>query len=500
MYLISIEELLLYAKLHLGLDDLDAIYARNELLRFLQVDDIYEGELNTNLIESLTRPDLLLGHLHAEIAQNNLTYSFSNEVLDAQVMGILSPLPSIVRDDFWSIYLTSPKEATDYFYRLSVLNYYVQKTNIEKNLLWKTDDGIDISINLSKPEKDNKDIQKLVGRIDTSYPKCVLCYENLGFFGKEKFANRKNIRIIPFLLSGEPWFMQYSPYGYFNEHLIVVKNSHEPMSINENNLCALFDFIDMFPHYFIGSNSDLPITGGSILNHEHFQGGDYLMPIMLSKEDFSFRVPKFSDVHFAHLAWYNSAFLLKGKNRNSLLKAGELIRKTWDEYCDESVDIIAKESKLRHNSITPILRKVNDEYLLYIILRNNRTNDEYPDGIFHAHPEYFHIKKEGIGLIEAMGYFILPARLMRQIPLIAEILEKNIHDETYLSLHPDLAPFVAAIHELKKSSVSDKNALMKKHIEDVCRGILKNTAVFKDDERGIAALKRFIVALGGQYE
>ena len=349
---------------------------------------------------------------------------------------------------------------------------------------------------MSKPEKNNKDIAKLISAPKTGvkYPKCLLCIENLGYQGRSDHPARENIRIIPLTLNNEDWFMQYSPYVYYDHHCIVINNKHENMVINKENMNALLDFVDQNEYYFIGSNADLPIVGGSILNHNHFQGGSHLMPLMYSKIRYDFYLDKYSDVKLSYLDWYNSTFLIRGKSKAKVLDLASHILDVWKEYSDEEVDIRAYTDGVRHNTITPIVRKVDGEYYVYLILRNNRCNDVHPDGIFHAHQEYFNIKKEGIGLIEAMGLFILPARLKRQMGEVEYLLENNISLEEYFKAHEDMEVHKDMITYLR-SKKGDSKALIQNYINDVCRNILKCTAVFKDDELGQEHLRKFVKSL-----
>lgn len=484
-----IEELVYYAKTHLELDDFDAIYIRNKLLaKFNQIEP-YEGKIEKQGIKKLDVPDILIQALLSEYGKE--LDAHEEDSLVSEVMSLLSPMPSKVRERFNEKYNSSPEKATEYLYEISKNNYYVQKTKVLKNKVFTSRDGLEISINLSKPEKNNKDIAKLVGAVSTSYPKCVLCLENLGFEGNAKKAARQNIRFVPLNLGGETWYLQYSPYGYFNRHCIVFSEKHTPMIINRSNLSKLFDFVDMFPHFIIGSNSDLPITGGSILDHEHFQGGDHIFPMMKREVKETFESKKYPEVKIGLLDWYNSTIVLRSKNREDIINLTMNIIDKWYKYDNPDLDIISYEGEVRHNSITPILRKIGKEYIFYVMLRNNRQNDEYPDGIFHAHPEYHHIKKEGIGLIEAMGLFILPARLERQLPLVEGILENHIEAGSYLMTNPDLEPFVPMIEKLRRLE-GNPHDLVQKELEDTCRGILDNTAVFKNDERGRAAFIKFV--------
>lgn len=495
MLAILIEKLLKYASCHLYLNDRDLIYVRNLLLRKLRVSAPYEGMIDEEEICRMEVPDVLIEELRKGI-QETLKYDdLKTELFIEEIMGDLTPLPSKVIDMFDGLYEVSPEEATAFFYRLCIASNYIRKTSIDKNIVWVSKDGLEISINLSKPEKDNKDIRKLAKVISTKYPKCVLCLENLGYEGRGDHPARETLRVIPLDFDGEGWFWQYSPYGYYNEHLIVVTDEHKPMQVSRANMSKLFSFVDLYPHYFIGSNSDLPITGGSILTHEHFQGGRHVFPMMKAKDAFAIPNIKYPGVKLTYLDFYNSAFRLVGKDEREILDLAMHINDVWQKFEDQSAGLRPSSDGERHASLTSIVTKNGEDYTLYLILRNNRCDEIYPDGIFHAHPEHHHIKKEGIGLIEAMGLFILPPRLKRQSALISKILAKDIPADEYLAEHPDLEQFVSMINELKKRRGENVEELVRDAISEVCRNILDNTSVFKKDEVGKKALARFIKAL-----
>jgi len=491
-----IEKLLAYASAHLYLNDIDKIYLRNALLRKLGASAPYEGEIDEREIASLPAPDTLIAELSSYLVHDLGYDELKAELFIEEIMGDLLPLPSKVAEAFWALYDIAPKEATDYFYDLCIKGNYIRKSSIDKNIKWVSSDGLEISINLSKPEKDNKDIRKLVSAPSTGYPKCALCLENLGYMGRRDHPARETLRIIPLDLGGEPWFFQYSPYGYYDEHAIVIKNEHVPMLVSRQNMEKLLAFIDYFPHYFIGSNSDLPITGGSILNHEHFQGGMHTMPMMKAEVAFHIANTKFPEVELSYLDFFNSAFKLVSNSKSAILDLAEHINAVWKAFADETIDLLPSSRGERHSSITSIAAKEDDRYVIYLILRNNRCDEKYPDGIFHAHPEYHHIKKEGIGLIEAMGLFILPPRLKRQSALIEDIIAKGTAVDDYVVEHPDLLSFVPMIEHLKKSHGKDIAQDIREDISDVCKNILIDTSVFKSDAKGRAALMRFISALG----
>ena len=490
-----IEKLLTYASLHLYLNDTDKVYLRNVLLRKLKGDSPFAGNIDIDEIKAMEVPDLLIEELREYVLKVLKYDDLDCELFIEEIMGDLTPLPSKVIETFWALYDIHPEDATNYFYDLCIKSNYIRKTSIDKNIKWISKDGLELSINLSKPEKDNKDIRKLAKAVSTTYPKCVLCLENLGYQGRNNHPARETLRIIPLEFDNEGWFWQFSPYGYYDEHLILITNEHIPMKVSRENMAKLLSFVDLYPHYFIGSNSDLPITGGSILVHEHFQGGRHIFPMMKAKDAFVIENKRFKNVKLSYLDFYNSAFRLVSKDKEVLLDLANHINETWKQFEDESVDILKSTNGERHSSITSIATKKGDEYTLLLIVRNNRCDEKYPDGIFHAHPEYHHIKKEGIGLIEAMGLFILPPRLKRQSSLIAEIVKKDLSEKEYLHKHPDLENFVGMINDLKKEHGKNIDADVRAYISEVCKNILINTSVFKKDEKGEASLYRFIKAL-----
>ena len=494
-----VKKLVYYGQKHLGLNNLDAIYVSNVLYRKLNI-QYSEEEVELNYIDDLNVPDVLLDELREHIKNNNLVEESKVELFIVEIMGDITPLPSQVVNTFNKLKEEQGNEAAcNYLLDLEIKNNYIQKTAVDKNIYWKADledNFLEITINMSKPEKNNKDIAKLISapKTNVKYPKCLLCIENLGYQGRSDHPARENIRIIPLKLNNENYFMQYSPYVYYDHHCIVINNEHRNMAIDRTNLAALFDFVDVMDNYFIGSNSDLPIVGGSILNHAHFQGGSHLMPLMYSKIRYDFYLDKYNDVKLSYLDWYNSTFLIRGKSKAKVLDLASHILDVWKEYSDEEVDIRAYTDGVRHNTITPIVRKVDGEYYVYLILRNNRCNDVHPDGIFHAHQEYFNIKKEGIGLIEAMGLFILPARLKRQMGEVEYLLENNISLEEYFKDHLDMEVHKDMITYLRGQKGNSK-VLIQNYINDVCRNILKCTAVFKDDELGQEHLRKFVKSL-----
>jgi len=495
-----IEELIEYAKIHLDLNDLDAIYVRNILLNKLQATEPYEGEIDIDYIKQLKVPDVLLDELREYLSSKE----YSNiELLLVDIMGILSPRPNYVAEKVLTLEKQKAGLGLDYLFDLEIKNNYIQKTAIDKNIYFKKeyeDNFLEITINLSKPEKKNSDIAKLVTtKVATKYPKCLLCKENLGYAGRSDHPARENIRIVPLVLNGENWFLQYSPYAYFDHHAIIINDAHHNMSINDTTFIKLLEFVNVFPTFFVGSNADLPIVGGSILNHEHYQGGLHLLPVFYSKDRKVFIQD--DNIKISSLNWYNTVIRLEGKDPQIISKWAIKILHLWRDYDDKEVDIISHSGNTRHSTITPIARKIGNTYQLNLILRNNRCNEKYPDGIFHAHPQYHHIKQEGIGLIEAMGLFILPPRLKRQMGYIEEILTSQDELSKYYEKYPDLEIHHHMIDDLVSQygrglTKEKATEIIKDYLAETCKNILCNTAVFKNDAQGLAALDKFMKKVG----
>lgn len=489
----TVKELLYYAETHLDLDPEDEIYFENVLLHFFDKQAPYEGKIDKERILSLSVPDSLIEEIvEYETKQRHVEEAEALRRADF-VMGTLSPKPSEINHKFEQLRVISDEKAMDYLYQISIANYYFQKTKVDENLEWEASysDGpsLKITINLSKPEKSNKDIAKLLTKVSLDYPKCRLCHTNLGYYGDDKHPARSSIRFVPLTLAGEKWYFQYSPYGYFKKHGICFIDSHVPMHIEKKTFERLFDFVDLFPSFFMGSNSDLPIVGGSILDHEHFQGGLPVLPIFKAEnKETVFTSKKGSTLSI--LSFYDTALHFEGKDREDVISLASQVMDAWLPYEDLENDIIGNENGIRHNAITSLARKTGEVYHLYLLLRNNRQTEEYPEGLFHAHPEYFSIKKEGIGLIEASGLFILPARLKRQIKE-AEASAK-LSEEEYLSLYPDMKDFKDMIEAIRQGESAEQ------YINDVCRGILGNVAVFKEDKKGQEGLHRFLKSALGE--
>lgn len=487
----QIKRLLTYAETYLGLSARDEIYARNRVLDILGLNSCNDAEAG----EIPALPDTILQEIFKCLEEAGK--EFDRAVLGEKLMDAVMPRPSEHEKIFREKYKASPRSATEWAYAFAINSDYVKKSAIDKNLKWTAADGtIEITINLSKPEKNNKDLAKQLTSVSVDYPKCTICRENEGY--ERAGFSRRNMRTLSLELGGEQWFWQYSPYAYFNEHGIAISCTHTPMELNRGTVEKLFDFVEKFPHYFIGNNAPLPRVGGSILMHNHYQGGGYVLPMQRVGYRLPLKSEKYRGVTVGVVDWYNTAFRLEGKDREKLAALAEEIFTTWRDYTDESVGIIPVTGSEPHNTASCIARKTKDGYILDMILRNNRTSEEYPDGIFHAHSEYHHIKSESIGLIEAMGLFILPARLKRQLALIENYLTG---EEAYAksALSDDMKIFVPMIERLLEKgqySQAEAKATLKAEVENTCKNILDNTAVFKRDEAGENALKKFLAEVG----
>lgn len=491
----SIEKLLNYG-LEKGLfPKRDRAYVLNRLLEILQLDSfeepdcIEESDLETILAE------LLDYAVEKGIIEDGIT---ARDLFDTKLMGALIPPPSVVTDEFNRLYENeSPKAATDYFYNLSCNSDYIRRYRIKKDMKWvaETEYGeLDITINLSKPEKDPKAIAAAKNAPQAGYPKCMLCKECEGYAGRINFPARQNHRVIPVTINGSDWCFQYSPYVYYNEHCIVFNAEHTPMAINHATFKKLLDFVKLFPHYFVGSNADLPIVGGSILSHDHFQGGNYTFAMAKAEIETPLSFVGFSDVTAGIVKWPMSVIRLKSENTDRLIELACKILDTWRGYTDEDAFIFAETDGEPHSTITPIARKNGDFYELDLVLRNNITTDEHPMGVYHPHSELHHIKKENIGLIEVMGLAVLPARLKTEISLLkAAILEKkDLRVDEVLEKHADWAEEIIKNHDINESNI---DAIIEKEIGIVFAKVLEHAGVYKRDENGKKAFLKFAAAV-----
>ncbi len=492
-----INSLIHYAREQLYLSCVDEIHLRNRLLAKFQLQEYVPSEEKSNKLEEL------ITSIEQIAVRDQLVDEGELETFTTAIMDMISPLPSFVQTTFFDLlHHKSSEEACRFLFNLQVDNDYIKLSKIKLNLFWKANfpnNYLEITINLSKPEKDNKVTAKLAHEVSIKYPKCILCYENLGYAGRLDTPPRQNIRLVDFKLGDEDWFMQYSPYQYYEEHVVVIHKKHVNMKIDEGTFIKLCDFVDLFPNYFVGSNASLPIVGGSILNHEHFQGGKHSMPIFASASKYELVKKGYEDCRISYLNWYNSCLKITSPNRDKIISFASEILSIWNHYQDEEIEVIP-HTKEQHNAITPILRKVNQEYQLYIILRNNRTNKEHPDGIFHAHQQFHNIKKESIGLIEAMGLFILPGRLKRQFTMIQDILMGAISQEEAIKLYPDIIVHQEMITSLQKeygihNSKQRTELILENYINHTCRQILECTAIFKNTPTGDEHFRKFLQAV-----
>ena len=430
------------------------------------------------------------------IAENGVVY---RDLFDTKVMGLLMPRPSEVIRRFRELYETeSPREATDYYYKLSQDSDYIRRYRIARDMKWiaPTRYGdLDITINLSKPEKDPKAIAAARNAKQSGYPKCLLCRENEGYAGRVNHPARQNHRIIPVTINGSQWGFQYSPYVYYNEHCIVFNFQHVPMKIDHAAFCKLFDFVKQFPHYFVGSNADLPIVGGSILSHDHFQGGHYEFAMAKAPVERSFTVKCFEDVAAGVVNWPMSVIRLNGPDSDRIIALADRILAKWREYTDESVFIYAFTDGEPHNTITPIARKRGENFELDLVLRNNITTEEHPLGVYHPHAKLHHIKKENIGLIEVMGLAVLPARLKGEMAQLKEAIltRADLRSDEVLTKHADWVEEFMPRYEMIDASNID--GIIEKEIGLVFMEVLEDAGVYKRTPQGQEAFDRFLQSL-----
>lgn len=474
----------------------DTIYVTNRILEVLK-ETTYEEP------ESVPPADLetILGRLTDYAVSKGLLEHDSivyRDLFDTQLMGCLTPPPSQVTAQFRALYQESPEKATDYFYKFSQDTNYIRRYRISKDIRWKYSSPygeLDITINLSKPEKDPKAIAAARLVKSGSYPKCLLCKENVGYAGHAGHPARQNHRIIPLTINQSPWGFQYSPYVYYNEHCILFNQEHIPMKIERATFVKLFDFIKLFPHYLIGSNADLPIVGGSILSHDHYQGGHYTFAMAKAPIERHVVIPGYEDVETGIVKWPLSVIRIRSTDADRLIDLADHILKSWRNYTDEAAFIFAETDGEPHNTITPIARKVGDTFELDLALRNNITTEECPLGLYHPHAKYHHIKKENIGLIEVMGLAILPARLKDELHLLEEyILEKkDIRSCEAIEKHADWAEsFLPNYPDISQENIQE---ILRKEIGKVFTGVLEDAGVYKCTPEGREAFLRFLSTL-----
>ncbi len=477
----------------------DKIYMINRLLELFELDELEnEGEevsMETEELEETLGRMMDYAVEKGIMKEDGIVY---RDLFDTKIMSMLVSRPSEVIRRFWDFYGESPEKATDFYYKFSQDTDYIRRYRISKDQKWTADTKygeLDITINLSKPEKDPKAIAAAKNAKQGGYPKCLLCVENEGYAGRVNHPARQNHRVIPVEINGSKWGFQYSPYVYYNEHCIVFNSEHIPMKIEHDTFCKLFDFVKQFPHYFVGSNADLPIVGGSILSHDHFQGGHYEFAMAKAEVEKAFTVKGFEDVEAGIVKWPMSVIRIASEDSGRLVALADKILEKWRGYTDEDAFIYAYTDGEPHNTITPIARKRKDKYELDLVLRNNITTEEHPLGVYHPHAKLHHIKKENIGLIEVMGLAVLPARLKGEMDKLADAIlaGKDIRKDEMLEKHADWVDEFLPKYE--PESRADKDEIMRmlhKEIGYVFMQVLEDSGVYKRTEEGRAAFERFL--------
>ena len=475
----------------------DKTYTINQYLEVFRLDEYDDPDITG---EEIVLPEILDRLTDAAYDRYIIKSDdiVTRDLFDTKLMGIMTPKPSQVIKEFRTYYEESPKKATEFFYEFSQDTNYIRRDRVKKDMKWKVNSpygDIDITINLSKPEKDPKAIAAAKNAKQSSYPKCQLCMENEGYAGRINHPARQNHRIMPIEINGGKWGFQYSPYVYYNEHCIVFNGQHVPMKIDRAAFTKLFDFVKQFPHYFLGSNADLPIVGGSILTHDHFQGGHYEFAMERAEIEKEFTIPGYEDVKAGIVHWPLSVISIQSKDEKRLIDLADHILKKWRGYTDEEAYIFAETEGEPHNTITPIARKKGDMYELDLTLRNNITTEECPLGLYHPHNEYHHIKKENIGLIEVMGLAVLPSRLKAEMEHLSQCLIKG---EDIVSKE-DLKKHAAWVEEIKEkyTDINEGNVMdiLKEEIGQVFVKVLEDAGVYKYNEEGRKAFDRFIAVL-----
>lgn len=493
----DIKKLVTYG-LQTGLiEESDRIYTTNALLELLELEEYDEPQEDSTDIdlEEVLSNIMDYAYEHGIMKENSVVY---RDLFDTKIMGRLVPRPSEVVKKFLDLYVKDPKEATDYFYKLSQDTDYIRRYRIKKDMKWETPTpygDLDITINLSKPEKDPKAIAAAKLAKQSGYPKCLLCPENVGYAGRVNHPARQNHRIIPVTINNSQWGFQYSPYVYYNEHCIVFNTQHIPMKIERDTFGKLLDFVKQFPHYFVGSNADLPIVGGSILSHDHFQGGNYEFAMAKAPIESSFTIKGFEDVTAGIVKWPMSVIRISCTDSTRIIELADHILNAWRGYTDEASFIFANTDGEPHNTITPIARKRGDAYELDLVLRNNITTEEHPMGVYHPHAELHHIKKENIGLIEVMGLAVLPARLKSEMEQLADYITagKDIRSNEELEKHADWVEEFSVKYD--KIDAGNVKQILNDEIGLVFMKVLEHAGVYKCTAEGREGFMRFIGTL-----
>ena len=479
----------------------DKVYTINRLLELFELDEleIPEKTMETDDLEPVKDLEEILESMldyaaeQGLIRENTITY---RDLFDTKIMSVLMPRPSEVQETFYRLYENEGAEAaTDYYYKLSGDSNYIRRARVAKDMKWTTDTEfgtLDITINLSKPEKDPKAIAAAKLAKQSGYPKCLLCKENEGYAGRINHPARQNHRIIPVIINNSDWFFQYSPYVYYNEHCIVFNSEHTPMKIEKATFGKLLDFVEQFPHYFVGSNADLPIVGGSILSHDHFQGGHYEFAMAKAPLEKEIVFAGFEDVTAGIVNWPMSVIRLSSVEKERLIALADKILQAWRGYTDEDAFVFAETEGESHNTITPIARKRGENYELDLVLRNNITTEEHPLGVYHPHANLHHIKKENIGLIEVMGLAVLPARLKAEM----EVLEKVFAEQGDFRAYEETAKHVDWMNDIitrhPDMTVDTVHNILLEEIGQVFKQVLVDAGVYKCTTEGRNAFERFI--------
>lgn len=491
----SIKKIVTYA-LESGLiEKEDTVYMTNRVLELLSLDEYEEpAESYTDVDLEATLKEILDFAVEKGIIAADTT---SRDLFDTKLMSIFAPAPSQVIKTFNALYEESPEKATDFYYKFSGDTDYIRRYRIKRDLKWKSESDygeIDITVNLSKPEKSPEEIAAAKLAKQSGYPKCLLCPENEGYAGRMNHPARQNHRIIPITIDNSEWGLQYSPYVYYNEHCIVFNKAHTPMKIDKSAFRKLFDFVKLFPHYFIGSNADLPIVGGSILSHEHFQGGHYDFAMAKAEIEKDFTVKGFEDITCGIVKWPMSVIRISGKDTDRLCDLADRILTVWRGYTDEECFIYAETDGEKHNTITPIARKRGDNFEMDLVLRNNITTKEHPMGVFHPHSELHNIKKENIGLIEVMGLAVLPSRLKTELALLKDAIlsDADISANETIAKHADWVDTFKAGYTFTEENTED---ILKKEVGTVFAKVLEHAGVYKRDEKGFQGFMRFVEAI-----
>ena len=487
----------------------DKVYTINRLLELFAVDDIedetfakvenlpdWTQEEAEDALEGILSDMMDYAYEQGIMKENSIVYK---DLFDTKIMGCLVARPSEVRKTFWNLYNnTSAQAATDYFYKLSCDSNYIRRQRIKKDQKWTTDTEfgtLDITINLSKPEKDPKAIAAAKNAKQSAYPKCQLCKENEGYAGRVNHPARQNHRIIPVTINNSEWYFQYSPYVYYNEHCIVFNSCHTPMKIERATFGKLLDFVTQFPHYFVGSNADLPIVGGSILSHDHFQGGHYTFAMAKAPIEKELHFDGFEDIKAGIVKWPMSVIRITGADKERLIELADKILLAWRGYTDEAAFVFAETDGEPHNTITPIARRRGEDFELDLVLRNNITTEEHPLGVYHPHAHLHHIKKENIGLIEVMGLAVLPARLKGEMAELRDAIltGKDLYSTETLASHADWAlKFMSKYDKIDESNI---DGIINEEIGLVFKEVLECAGVYKCTDEGGAAFRKFIDAV-----